>query len=62
MSTSDIVIFQIYGQFRKSGSRIPDALSMKLTFSLIVTFMLQKLKTKIKKFFNTTLIILYYFK
>ena len=34
--------FPIYGQSEQSGSRIPDAASVKLIFSLIVTFYLTK--------------------
>ena len=46
-----IVIFQIYGQFRAiQKHRISDEESAKLAFSLKVTFILQKLKTKLKNF------------
>ena len=43
-----IVIFPIYGQF--GAIREPDSgcIVRKLTFSLIVTFFLQKLKTELK--------------
>ena len=40
LSCDVVVFFPIYGQFQASGSRIPDRWSMKLTFSLIVTFYL----------------------
>ena len=43
-----IVIFPIYGHLEQSDSRILDAWSVKLIFSLIVTFILQKLKTELK--------------
>ena len=37
-----IVIFPIYGKFRAIWSRIPNVLSVKLTFSLTVTFYVTK--------------------
>ena len=51
MSTNcDItVIFSIYGQFGATGSWIPDALSIKLTFSLTLTFYLTKTENRTKK-------------
>ena len=42
-----IVIFPIYGQFGAIRKPDCDALSLKLTFSIIVTFILQKLKTEL---------------
>ena len=49
-----IVIFQIYGQFRAiQKHRISDEESAKLAFSLKVTFILQKLKTKLKNFWHS---------
>ena len=44
-----IIIFSIYGQFGQSGSRISDAESVKLIFSLIVTFYLTKTADRTKK-------------
>ena len=38
--------FRFMANFEQSGSRIPDAWSVKLTFSLIITFS-QKLKTEL---------------
>ena len=43
-----IVIFPMFGQFQ-SGSRIPDALSVKLIFLLTVISYLTKTENKIKK-------------
>ena len=43
-----IVNFPIYDQFGAIWSRIPEAQSAKLTFSLIVTFYLTKTKAELK--------------
>ena len=43
------------------GSRIPNSLSLKLTFSLIVTFILKNLKVELK-ISNTALILLFWVK
>ena len=43
-----IVIFPILGQFGAIQKRIPDAKSVKLTFSSTTTFILQKLKIELK--------------
>ena len=43
-----IVIFPILGQFGAIQKRIPDAKSVKLTFSSTATFILQKLKIELK--------------
>ena len=44
-----IVVFSIYGQSGATGSRIPDAQIVKLTFSLIVTFYPTKTANRIKR-------------
>ena len=44
-----IVIFPIYSPFEQSGSRIRDAWSVKLTFSLTVTFYLTKTGNRTKR-------------
>ena len=44
-----IVSFSIYGKLEQSGSWIPDALSIKLIFSLIVTFYLTKTENRTKQ-------------
>ena len=44
-----IAIFRIYGQSGAIRRRIPDAWSVKLTFSLRVTFYLTKAVNRIKK-------------
>ena len=41
-------IFQFIVNLQPCGSRIPDGWSIKLIFSLIVTFILQNAKTKLK--------------
>ena len=44
-----IVIFPIYGQsLQTSRSQIPDAWSIKLTFSLTITFYLAKTESRTK--------------
>ena len=52
-SYQQIVTSLSFGQFlanlQQRGSRIPDALSIKLTFSLIVTFYLTEDKSRTKK-------------
>ena len=45
-----IVIFPIYGQLEESGSRILDTKSVKLTFSLTVTFYLPKTENRTKQY------------
>ena len=40
--------FQFMANFEQSGNQIPDAESAKLMVSLIGTFYLKKLKTKLK--------------
>ena len=42
-----IVIFQFMASYEQSGSRIPDAWSVLLTFSLTVTFHLTKTENKL---------------
>ena len=42
----------------EQSSRIPNAESVKITFSLIVTFYLTKLENKTKKISNTALTLL----
>ena len=42
--------FQFMANLEPSRNRISDEESVKLTFSLKVTFILQKLKTKLKNF------------
>ena len=44
-----IVIFSIYCQFGASGSQIPDAYSVKLIFSLTVTFYFTRSENRTKK-------------
>ena len=43
-----LLFFQFTVNLEQSGSQIPDAESVKLMFSLITTFPLQKLTTKLK--------------
>ena len=43
-----IAFFQFVANFEPSGSRIPHAFYIKLTFSITKTFVLQKLKTELK--------------
>ena len=50
--------FQFMANLEQSGSRIPDAESVKLRFSSIVIFYLTKTENRTKKSFNTALIIL----
>ena len=50
-------IFQFMAKMQPFGGRILDAWSIKLTFSLIITFYLQNLKT-VLKISNTALILL----
>ena len=50
--------FQIKANLEQSGSRIPDAESVKLRFSSKVIFYLTKTENRTKKSFNTALIIL----
>ena len=45
-----IVIFLIYDQFEQFRSQIPDTSSVKLTFSLIVTFYFAKTENRTKKY------------
>ena len=45
---------QIYGRFGAIGSRIPDAQSIKLTFSLKITFCLTKTENRTKKSLNSS--------
>ena len=40
--------FQFMANLQPFGNRIPDAWSIKLTFSLTITFYLTKLKTELK--------------
>ena len=44
-----IVIFRFMANLGQSGSRIPEALSVKLTFPLKVTFYLTKNQNRTKK-------------
>ena len=50
--------FRFVANFEQSGSRIPDAGSVKLTFSLTVTFYLTKTENRTKKSLNAALILL----
>ena len=52
-----ILTWNVMANFEQS-SRIPGAESVKLTFSLIVTFYLTKLENKTKKISNTALTLL----
>ena len=45
---TSLSFFQFMANLEQSESRIPGTWSVKLTFSLIVTFYLKKLKTKQK--------------
>ena len=47
---NDILIFQIFGQFEAALKRIPEAQSVTLLFSLIVTFYLTRTENRTKKF------------
>ena len=53
MSCQKIVMslpfFQFSAILEKSGNQIPDAQSVKLIFSLIVTFYLKKVKAELKR-------------
>ena len=46
---TSLLIFQFMANLKQSGSRIPDAWSVKLTFSLIVIFYLTKTENRNKK-------------
>ena len=45
---TSLLFFQFMANLEQAGSRIPDAESAKLMFTLIVTFILQKLRTELK--------------
>ena len=45
---NDILIFQIFGQFEAALKRIPEAQSVTLLFSLIVTFYLTRTENRTK--------------
>ena len=49
-----IAFFQFVANFEPSGSRIPHAFYIKLTFSITKTFVLQKLKTELKNHSSNT--------
>ena len=50
MAVSDVsVFFPIQGYLQSSGSRIPDAWSVKLNFSLTITFYITKTEARTKK-------------
>ena len=46
---TSLPFFQVTVNLKQSGSQIPDAGSVKLTFSLIVTLYLTKTENKTKK-------------
>ena len=46
---TSLLIFQFMANLKQSGSRIPDAWSVKLTFSLMVIFYLTKTENRNKK-------------
>ena len=45
---ASVPFFQFTANLEQSGSRIPDTYSVKLIFSLIVTFNLAKTKTELR--------------
>ena len=49
LGNCNVSVFLIYGQFGAIWKPIPEAWSVKLTFSLIVPFYLTKTENKIKK-------------
>ena len=49
---TSLPFFRFMANLEPSGSRIPDALSVKLTFSLKVTFYLTKTENRTKKSFT----------
>ena len=51
---TSLSFFRLIANLEQSRSRIPDELSVKLTFSLTVTFFLQKLKTELKNFYQNS--------
>ena len=48
-------IFQFMTNLEQSGSRVPEAWSLKLTFSLTVTFWLTKTENRAKKSLTHTI-------
>ena len=50
-----LLVFQLMANLGQSGSRIPDAWSVKLTFSLTVTFYPKKTENKTKKHLTHTI-------
>ena len=46
---ASLLFFQFMANLEQTGSRIPDAYSAKLTFSLTVTFYLTKTENRTKK-------------
>ena len=44
-----LLFYQVFSNLGQSGSRIPDAWSLKRMFSLIVTFYLTKTENRTKK-------------
>ena len=49
-----IAFFQFVANFEPSGSRIPHAFYIKLTFSITKTFVLQKLKRELKNLYHSS--------
>ena len=52
---TSLSFFQFMVNLEQSGNRIPHAQSVKLTFSLIVTFYLTKAENRTKKFLTQLL-------
>ena len=52
---TSLSFFQFMVNLEQSGNRIPHAQSVKLTFSLIVTFYLTKVENRTKKFLTQLL-------
>ena len=48
-TVTSLSFFNFMARFQPSGSRIPDASSIKLTFSLIITFYFKKTENRINK-------------
>ena len=59
---TSLLFSRFVANLEQSGSRIPDAWSVKLTFSLIVTFYLTKTENRTKKIFNIALMLLLWVK
>ena len=56
---ASLLFFQFMANLEQTGSRIPDAYSAKLTFSLTVTFYLTKTENRTKKFLTQLLHIVF---